>query len=178
MAYIDDVQRKLVKGGGYDITSIEGRSAAAETNIAFGAAVVLGANNDGTNYGQSCSVADASNSNLPKNAAGDLIFLGVAHRTHAQATCKEQPLEAPYGDGDRSYSKPTEPVNIQTQGRLSVLLHEDVAQGDPVVFATDGATHNLDTWGKTSANGQVVTTAKWFQGGVAGELAVLELNGV
>jgi hypothetical protein len=177
MAYIDDVQRKLIKGGGYDLTSIEGRSAAAETNIAFGSAVVRGENDDGTNYGNSCSVADSANTNLPTDADDNLIFLGVSHRTHALATCPEA-LVAPYGDGDLAYSKPTEMVSIQTQGRIPVLLNEDVQPGDPVVFSNDGTANNFDTWGKTPANGQEVTTAKWFQGGVAGELAVLELNGV
>ncbi len=177
MGYIDDVQPKLIKGGGYDLTSIEGRSAAAETPIAFGSAVVMGANDDGTNYGNSCSVGNKDNAGLPKDAEGNLIFLGVSHRTHALATCPD-PIAAPYGNGDHAYSKPTEMVSIQTQGRIAVLLNEDVAVTDPVVFCNDGAVNNFDTWGKTPASGQEVKTAKWFQGGIAGELAVLDLNGV
>ncbi len=176
MGYIDDVQRKYTKGGGYDLTTISGRSAAAELDIAFGSAIVAGEFDQDNNYEASASSAVHDNAAL--KVGGQFRFLGVSHRTLMHGASNDgSGLSAPYGDGDTVYTKKGEALSIQTQGRIAVLVTEDVLKTDPVVFNSN-ATDNLDTWSKTPANGQAVPTAKWFQGAKAGELAILELNGV
>lgn len=197
MGCFDDKQQKLVKGGGYDITSIEGRSAAAEgSDIQFGVAVVRGALDEDNNYGQTAALPDKEGDylkdddgvlykdaglELPVDADDNLLFLGVSHRSMAHPSCPV-PLVQPIGPGDTCYNKKKDFVSIQTQGRIPVLVDEDVKPGDPVSFrtvvtdATDGLQF-LGGFSKTDdGDHQLLQNAQWFQGGVAGGLAVLELN--
>lgn len=154
-------QAARVKGGKADSGFDDVISRLAEGEIQIGHLAILGTDLD-------------RQAKLP-GVAGDITDatkpLGVAVRSHAIESSK---------DSNPASVKDKDMVSLMRQGRINVLVEEDVVPTDPVFVRYAAGGDGPGGWlmsdpGSAAAE---LANAEWKTSALAGELAVLQLNGL
>lgn len=142
------------------ISVIESR--AAEGNVGFGRAVVVGSDKE-------------VQAQLPVSSGDSLLGITALDQAVEQASADVTPGNIKAGD---AYYRDGSEVNVMRRGQIWAYVRQDVFVGDPVYFIYSGTDSEIGYFRKDDGGttAKLVNNAEFKTNALSGELAQIEIN--